>query len=585
MIAKPLVTKASWGELRRWQTYLYPYRGQLALGLVSLLISSVIGLAAPWLIGKMLDAAFTTKDILRLNYYILLILAVYILQATFGFWRTYLCTRVGDQVVADLRRQVYTHLLTLPVQFFAERRIGELTSRLSADVTVVYTVASSSLLELLRQLLVLSGGIIIIAATNARLTLVMLAIVPPTIAGAVLFGRYLRRLSTAVHDQLALANAVLDESLTNVRVVQSFVREEYEISRYSNAIQAGLLLARRQALMTGGFVAFIIFVIYGGIAAVLWYGGRLVLANEISQGEMVAFVMYTFYIAFSIGGLAEVYSQLQRARGATQRIFEILDTVPSIATTSTPATRQQRQGLVKFAQVTFCYPNIEKATLTDINLTIAPGEVLALVGPSGAGKTTLVNLLPRFYEVTAGSIYLDDQDIRQLALTDLRQSIGIVPQETQLFSGTIRENIAYGCLTATEAEIKAAAQAANAHQFIAELPQGYETVVGERGVKLSGGQRQRIAIARALLKNPQILILDEATSALDSESERLVQEALERLMAGRTTLVIAHRLATVRHADKIAVLAAGKVVAVGSHADLIEQNGLYRSLYELQFKD
>jgi ATP-binding cassette, subfamily B, bacterial MsbA len=579
------VEKASWGELRRWGHYLRPYQGQLALGLVSLLISSVIGLAAPWLIGQMLDSAFTTPNTTRLNQYILLVLVVYILQATFGFFRTYLCTRVGDQVVADLRRQVYRHLLALPVQFFAERRIGELTSRLSADVTVVYMVASSGLLELLRQLLVLSGGVVIIALTNTRLTLVMLGIVPPTIAGAVLFGRYLRRLSTTVHDKLALANAILDESLTNVRVVQSFVREEYEISRYGTAIDEGLVVARRQALMTGGFVAFIIFVIYGGIAAVLWYGGRLVLAKEISQGEMVAFVMYTFYIAFSIGGLAEVYSQFQRARGATQRIFEILDTVPSIATNANPQIRQQRQGAVKFVAVNFSYPNTAKPVLTDINLTIAPGEVVALVGPSGGGKTTLVNLLPRFYEVTTGSIYLDGHNIQQLALVDLRQAIGIVPQETQLFSGTIRENIAYGCLTATEAEIKAAAQAANAHDFIVDLPTGYETVVGERGVKLSGGQRQRIAIARALLKNPQILILDEATSALDSESERLVQEALERLMAGRTTLVIAHRLATVRHADKIAVLESGKLVAVGPHADLIEQNGLYRSLYELQFKD
>jgi len=339
-------------------------------------------------------------------------------------------------------------------------------------------------------------------------------------------------------------------------------------------------------MATGGFVAFIIFVIFSGVAVVLWYGARLVIEGQMTAGQMMAFILYTISIAFSVGGMAEIYSQFQQARGATRRVFELLDIVPDIADRADAAPLDRVEGLVEMDSISFAYPGREEdPVLKDVTLQARPGEVVALVGPSGAGKTTLVNLVPRFYDVTSGEIRIDGRDIRSLRLADLRSRVGIVPQETLLFSGTVGDNIAYGKLDAREEEIEQAARAANAHDFIMELPEGYKTVVGERGVKLSGGQRQRIAIARALLKDPAILILDEATSSLDSESERLVQSALERLMQGRTTFVIAHRLSTVRRADRIAVVDAGKIIAEGRHEELIERDGLYKHLYELQFHD
>lgn len=576
---------SSYKEVSRIAVYVRPYWWQLSVATLGLIFGGLIGLVSPQVIRLMLDAAFQARDTTKLNYYVVLLFCLYALQAGLSFARAFLFAQVGERVVTDIRCQLYKHLLCQPVQFFAEKRVGELTSRLSSDVSIIQTVATTSIVELLRQGMVFVGGIVVISIANPRLTVVMLSVLPVMVISAVIFGRYLRRLSTKVQDALAEANGVLDETLSGIRIVQSFVRESYEISRYKQSIEGALKIAIKRAFMTGGFIAFIIFIVFSGIAVVLWYGGHMVIEGKMTAGEMMAFIIYTIIIAFSIAGIAEIYSQLQQARGATRRIFEILDLMPTIADSSSAKPFRVVKGNVEFRNVTFTYPNREHTSiLNNISLKANAGEVVAIVGTSGAGKTTLVNLIPRFYDVCSGAILVDEQDIRSLKLADLRSAIAIVPQETTLFSGTVRDNIAYGKLQASDEEIEKAARAANAHSFITELPQGYRSLVGERGVKLSGGQRQRIAIARALLKDPAILILDEATSSLDSESERLVQEALDLLMQGRTAFVIAHRLSTVHKADKIFVIDSGNIVAQGTHSELIEQGGLYKQLCELQFQ-
>jgi subfamily B ATP-binding cassette protein MsbA len=453
-------------------------------------------------------------------------------------------------------------------------------------VTVIQTVTTGTLTELLRNTIVLVGGIVIIAITNTRLTLVMMGIVPLVILMARFYGRYIQRLSTRVQDRLAEANSVLEESISAIRIVQSFVREEYERNRYRQKIADALQMAVKRSLATGGFIAFIILVVYSGIVVVLWVGSRLVVSGGLTAGDLIAFVLYTFVVAGSIGGMSELYGQFNQAIGATRRVFELLDTRPEITDAENAEPLEQVRGHVQLIDAHFSYPDERNLpVLRGVSIDAEAGEIIALVGPSGAGKSTLINLIPRFYDVTEGALLVDGRDVRAVKLADLRQAIGMVPQETILFGGTIRENIAYGKLDASEEEIQTAARAAHAHEFIMDFPDGYETIVGEKGVKLSGGQRQRIAIARALLKDPAILILDEATSSLDSESERLVQEALDVLMQGRTTFVIAHRLSTVRRATRIVVLDAGRIVEEGTHAELIERGGLYKQLYDLQFRD
>ncbi|HJQ67504.1 MAG TPA: ABC transporter transmembrane domain-containing protein [Blastocatellia bacterium] len=573
-------------ELLRLLAYTKPYRLRLAIALASLLIAGLLGLAFPQVVRLIIDAAFTNKDAARLNRFALLLIAVFAAQALFSFLRSYLLSYTGERIVADVRVQVYAHLTELPISFFASRRVGELTSRLASDVSVVQTVTTGSVTELLRLAIILFGGVAIIAITNTRLTLIMMAIVPVVILSATFYGRYVRRLSTRVQDELAEANSVLEESLSAIRIVQSFVREEYERARYGQRIRDSFKLAIRRSLAGGGFIAFIILVVYSGIAVVLWIGSRMVIAEQLTAGELVAFVLYTFVVGGAIGGMTELYGQFNQAIGATRRLFELLDTKPEIKDPEPAEPLAEVSGNVELKDVHFTYPDErELAVLKGVSIRAQSGEVIALVGPSGAGKSTLAALIPRFYDVTSGAILVDGRDVRRVRLKDLRQAIGMVPQETTLFGGTIRENIAYGKLDASDAEIETAARAAHAHEFITEFPEGYNTIVGERGVKLSGGQRQRIAIARALLKNPAILILDEATSSLDYESERLVQDALETLMEGRTTFVIAHRLSTVRRADRIVVMDRGAVIEEGTHKDLVEANGLYKQLYDIQFRD
>jgi subfamily B ATP-binding cassette protein MsbA len=559
---------------------------RLAIALLSLLIAGALGLAFPQVVRMLIDAAFVDRDSHKLNRLALLLVAVFASQAAFSFLRTYLLSYTGERIVADVRTQVYNHLTGLPVAFFANRRVGELTSRLASDVSVVQTATTGSVTELLRLSLMLVGGVTIIFITNTRLTLLMLAIVPVVIVAAHFYGRYVRRLSTQVQDRLAEANSVLEETLSAIRIVQSFVREGYERARYRDRIQDSLKLAVRRAVASAGFIAFIILVVYSGIAVVLWFGSRMVVAGQMSAGDLIAFVLYTFFVGGAVGGMTELYGQFNQAIGATRRVFELLDTKPEIKDPDDPEPLENVRGRVQLIDVQFSYPD-ERAlpVLKGVTIEAKPGEIIALVGPSGAGKSTLVALIPRFYDASSGAILVDGHDIRSVRLADLRGAIGMVPQETTLFGGPVRENIAYGKLGATDDEIEAVARAAHAHEFVVEFPDGYDTIVGERGVKLSGGQRQRIAIARALLKNPAILILDEATSSLDSESERLVQDALETLMEGRTTFVIAHRLSTVRRADRIVVLDAGMIVEEGTHEELLANGGLYKRLYEIQFRD
>lgn len=573
-------------DLLRLIAYTRPYRARLAIAFTSLLIASSIGLAFPLMVQKLMDAAFVEHNSQRLNNLAVLTVSLFAIQAAFSFLRSYLLSYTGERIVADVRTQLYTHLTSLPVSFFASRRVGELTSRMASDVSVIQAVTTSSITELLRICLVLTGSIAVIAYTNLRLTLMMLAVVPIVIISAQFYGRYIRRLSTNVQDRLAESNSVLEETLSAIRTVQSFVRENYERQRYREKITDALKLAVRRSLAGGGFIAFIIMVVYSGIAVMLWFGLRLVTSGEMTAGKLTAFVLYTFVIASSISGMSELYGQFQNAIGATRRVFELLDTEPEIKDPEEPEELGRVLGGVQLIDVHFTYPD-ERATeiLKGVTIEARPGQIVALVGPSGAGKSTLVALIPRFFDVTSGSILIDGHDIRSLRLSDLRSAIGMVPQETTLFGGTIRENIAYGKLDATHEEIKSVARAAHAHEFVSEFPDGYETIVGERGIKLSGGQRQRIAIARALLKDPAILILDEATSSLDSESERLVQDALETLMQGRTTFVIAHRLSTVRRADKIVVLDVGRITEEGTHEELMANAGLYKQLYDIQFRD
>jgi subfamily B ATP-binding cassette protein MsbA len=573
-------------ELLRLLAYTKPYRVRLGVALASLLVAGVLGLAFPQVVRLIIDAAFTNKDPARLNQFAILLIAVFAAQAAFSFLRSYLLSYTGERIVADVRVQVYAHLTSLPISFFASRRVGELTSRLASDVSVVQTVTTGSVTELLRLSIILIGGVAIIAITNTRLTLIMMAIVPVVILSATFYGRYVRRLSTKVQDQLAEANSVLEESLSAIRIVQSFVREEYERQRYGEKIGESFKLAIRRSLAGGGFIAFIILVVYSGIAVVLWIGSRMVISGQLSAGELVAFVLYTFVVGGAIGGMTELYGQFNQAIGATKRLFELLDTKPEIKEPEPAQPLVKVSGSVELIDVDFTYPDErDLPILKGVSITARSGEIIALVGPSGAGKSTLVALIPRFYDVSSGAILVDGLDVRTVRLNDLREAIGVVPQETTLFGGTVHENIAYGKLDASDAEIEAAARAAHAHEFVTQFPEGYKTIVGERGVKLSGGQRQRIAIARALLKNPAILILDEATSSLDYESERLVQDALETLMQGRTTFVIAHRLSTVRRADRIIVLDRGAVVEEGTHKELLDAGGLYKQLYDIQFRD
>ncbi len=571
-------------DWRRLLRYLRPYRGRMALAIAMLGGSSAIGLAFPLVIVRLLDAVLQEQNPALLNGLALALMGMFLLQALLTFGQSYTLNVIGERIVLDLRVALYRHLQALSLDFFASRRTGEILSRLSSDVTQVRAVLTNNITQLLSSLIALVGSVIIVFLLNPRLVGFVLVLALGVVVVAASFGHMLQRLSTRAQDELASATVAVEEGLQGVRVVKSFAREDYEVARYEAAMQRTLGASLRLALLRSAFGGLMAFLGFSGIAAILWFSGREVLAGRLAFSTISGFLIYAISIGAALGQLSGLYGQFREALGAVRRVFEILDTRPTV--TDAPDARDLPvvAGAISFENVSFAYePGRE--VLRQISLAVRPGEIVALVGPSGAGKSTLFNLIPRFYDPTSGTVAIDGVDVRAVTQRSLRAQIGLVPQETMLFGGTIRENIAYGRLDADEAAIIAAARAANAHEFIMATPHGYDTIVGERGIKLSGGQRQRIAIARAMLKDPRILLLDEATSSLDSESEALVQEALERLMRGRTAVIIAHRLSTVAIAHRIVVLDRGRIVEQGSHAELLARQGMYARLYALQFRE
>ncbi len=594
------ITRQTLREVLGLLTYLLPYKYRFIAALGALICSSLLALVLPYVIGNLIDGALAVRVgeapgfwSGNINGIALALLGVLALQAGFSFGQSIGFNAVGERSLADLRQDTYARLIRLPMAFFAQRRVGELTSRISADLAQIQDTLIGVIPHFLRQLTLLTGGIVLIVFTSGQLTLVMLSSLPALIGVAMFFGRRIRRVSREAQDKLADSHVIVEETLQGIASVKAFGNEGYELGRYRHSLQAFLETAVRGARYRAAFVSFIVFALFGGIVFVLWYGASLVQSGALSAGELTRFMLYTMFVAGALGSFAELYSQIQRALGATHRVRELLQETPEPLGLRVPATPQvpmrmsspRLYGDVVFDQVAFSYPSRKEVqVLKDITLAARAGERIALVGPSGGGKSTIVSLLLRFYDPDRGQIVIDSTEARAYALAELRGQMAIVPQEVLLFGGSIAENIAYGRPGASEAEIVSAAQLANAHDFISSFPEGYQTVVGERGIKLSGGQRQRVAIARAILKNPSILILDEATSSLDSESESLVQQALEVLMQGRTSFIIAHRLATVRTADRIYVIKDGATVEAGTHAELLEkENGVYRNLSELQF--
>lgn len=569
---------------RRVLAYVHPYRRWLAVSVFALLFSVLLGLVLPLVIRNLVDVVLIDKNLDRLNRLAAGLFLVFIVQALFSFIHRLTLAYVGERAIADIRIRIFTHLQHLSLSFFAERRTGELVSRLTNDVTLLQEAITNNLVALLRQLLTLIGAAILLFVLNWRLTLVILTGIPIITLLMVFLGRKIRSASRQVQDELAEAAAVLEETTTGIRIVKSFAREAYEIGRFSGRVNATFAAAMRRAKIASVLGPLIGFLAFASITITLWFGSYEVIQGRLTAGGLVAYLVYTMMVATPIASLAGLYAQFQSALGAAERLFGLLDTTSDIKERPAAEPLPPVVGQVSFCQVDFDYTDAVPI-LREVSFDARPGQVVALVGPSGAGKSTLVNLIPRFYDVDRGQITIDGHDVRDVTLSSLRRQIGIVPQETILFSDTVGANIRYGKLDAGRQEIEAAARAANAHNFILdELPRGYDTAVGERGVKLSGGQRQRVAIARALLKDPRILILDEATSSLDSESEALVQEALERLLAGRTSFVIAHRLSTILNADWILVLERGRVVAQGTHAELLrDPDGLYYRLYQMQF--
>ena len=571
-------------QWRRLTSYLSPYKRRLLLAMVGLIFSAGLSLVFPAVIQNVVDSVFTQSDLRLLDAITAALLLVFAFRSLAAFVQNYNLDFVGEKIVMDIRQELYAHLQSLSIKFFTDRRVGELISRISSDVTVMRTVLTGNLSALLQQSLTLLGAVAVMFWLNWRLTMFIIVLMPFIVIVGFIFGIYIRRTSTKVQDEIAGATVIAEEVFQNIREVKSFVREAYEVKRYNRAIHVAFRAAVRLLTVRSVFGPIIAFFAFAGLSLILWFGGREVLDGRLTAGELIAFLIYGLTVAGSFAGLISLYSQFQEALGATRRVFQILDARPRIQDHPAAVDLPAIQGAISLHQVNFAYEEGHQV-LHDIHLEIGAGEIVALVGPSGAGKSTLFNLIPRFYDPDSGAIHVDGCDIRQVTQSSLRRQIGIVPQETLLFGGSIRDNILYGKLDASEDELIAAAISANAHGFISELPQGYDTLVGERGMKLSGGQRQRVAIARAILKNPAILLLDEATSSLDSESEQLVQDALGNLMQNRTTLIIAHRLSTVRIAHRIAVLDKGTIIELGTHDDLMARQGLYAKLYDMQFRD
>jgi ABC-type multidrug transport system fused ATPase/permease subunit len=582
--------------------YLKPYRGKFILGLIFIALSAFTTALFPLFLGKMIDAVspgadlpgmdkgsqfgFNLKNIhWSLNTTLLLIFCQLTVQTFFSFMRVYLLTAVGERSLADMRKDVYSKLLTMPMSFFTEKRVGELSNRISSDLSQIQDAISFTLAEFLRGVFTLIIGLFFIFWISPKLAFVMLSVVPLLAIIAVVFGRQIRKMSRKTQDQLADSGTIVQETFHGISIVKAFTSEFHEITRYVRSLKAVVATAISNARYRGAFVAFMIFSLFGTLAFVVWYGAGMI-PEELSIGLLIMFVVFSMFVGGTFAGFADMFSQLQKTLGATQSVREILrsEGEPVDLKQITIEPQYILKGKVRFDHVAFSYPSRKDIqVLKDLSLTAKNGEQIAIVGPSGAGKSTIASLLLHFYEPDSGTLYFDERPAREFPLSQLRRQMAFVPQDVILFGGSIRENIAYGKPEARDEEIMAAAKNANAHEFIRRFPEQYDTIVGERGIKLSGGQRQRIAIARAILKNPAILILDEATSSLDSESELLVQDALDNLMKGRTSFVIAHRLSTIRNADKIVLIDKGIVSEAGTHAELMKHNGLYRKLNDMQF--
>lgn len=572
--------------------YLRPYRLPFCAAILSLVASTSLGLCFPYLTGVLLDNGFSgdkTVAALTINRTALLLLATLAAQAVFSFFSTSWFYACGEKALTDLRRETFSRLIGMPMAFFSQRRIGELSSRLTNDLSLLQDTLTMTVQQTLRQSLLLTGGIFMVAWTSLRLSGLMISTFPVLVLIGIVYGRYIRRHAREAQDRLAEAGTVVDESLQGIANVKAFGNERFEFSRYSRHLDSFLRVILRTAVLRASMVSFIIFGVFGSIVLVFWYGAHLMLAGQLTFGELTRFVLYTTFVGGSVASFAEVAGQIQKTLGATERVRELLSESPEIDSRApAPAIPAPRfQGTVRFDDVSFRYPSRKEIpVLQNLTIEAAAGESIALVGASGAGKSTIVSLLLRFYEPDSGRILVDGRPASSFTLAELRSNLAIVPQEVILLGGSVRENILYGKPSASPEEVIAASRLAACHEFIERFPDGYETVVGDRGIKLSGGQRQRIAIARALLKDPSILILDEATSSLDSESEHLIQKALGVLLQNRTAIIIAHRLSTIRRVDRIYVIEHGQLVETGTHDGLFAKpDGTYRRLAELQFLD
>jgi ABC transporter fused permease/ATP-binding protein len=583
---KKKITLSGLNKLFTLYRYIKPYKYTYALGMLFLLGSSSASLVFPKLLGNLVDLGNQGKLAREIDRIALILLAVLIAQSVFSYFRIYLFVNVAEKTLADLRQSTFNHLVRLPMKFFQHRRVGELNSRISSDITLLQDALTSTLAEFLRQLIIIIGGVSLLMFTSFKLTMFMLAVLPLIMILVVVFGRYIRKLSKQAQSQVADSNTIVEETLQGIQSVKSFTNEFFEMARYRDKTIEIAHTGIKNGKLRGAFSSFTILGLFGAMTAVIWKGSALLAAGEIATGELFSFVIYSVFIGGTIGGMADVFSRVQKFIGATEDLLEIFnEPAEPVEHVSELLPEHVLHGSITFSDVSFSYPSrTEMKVLTNVNLDIRADTLVALVGPSGAGKSTVVSLLLRLYDPTDGQILFDGKPGQQFPVSALRSQMAIVPQDIFLFGGTIRENIAYGRPGASAHQVEEAARKANAWEFISQFPEGMETLVGERGTQLSGGQRQRIAIARAILKDPKILILDEATSSLDSESERLVQEALERLMKGRTSIVIAHRLATIRQADHILVLENGRIAEQGTHDQLIGiKEGLYKNLSELQF--
>ena len=567
---------------RRLLQYMRPYLKQLFLAIICIIVAAGCNLYLPWIIKDMIDKVLAEKDMMMLNVICVGIVVVFLVRGIFYYGQSYLVSYIGQKVIIDVREVMFRKFQRMPMAYFDKHQTGETMSFITNDVAATQSALVDQLIEMVTEGSILIGSIAMMIYLDWKLSLLTLVVIPLVGQAMKIFGRKIKRNGTVIQERMADITSLLQESISAIRVVKSFVREKYETDRFQRQNQLNFQAAMKNVQLTSLLTPTVEFLAAVSVTFIVWFGGYEVVNNEMTAGALVAFLTYAVNLANPVKRLSRVYGNLQRAMAAVDRVFAVIDLEEPIHDKPGAKPLPEIAGAVKLDKVTFEYKKGVPA-LSDVSLEAKPGQMIAFVGPSGAGKSTIANLIPRFYEITEGAISIDGQDIRDVTVASLREQIGIVPQETVLFSTTVRENIRYGRLDATDEEVEAAAKAANADEFIQNLPQGYDTKIGERGMNLSGGQRQRMAIARAILKNPRILILDEATSALDTESEKIVQAALDKLMVGRTSFVIAHRLSTIFNADQIFVIDGGKVSEHGTHEELLKRNGLYSYLYNIQF--